>query len=113
MAGEIVPLDVRILQLASGREPFTEWRKELDLAVRVAVSRRVERLSTGNLGDHKSLGGGIFELRLDTGPGLRVYFGREGRRIIILLGGGDKSTQVRDILNARRYWEEYGQHKGV
>ena len=113
MAGEVIPLDVRILQLATGREPFTEWRKELDLAVQVAVSRRIERLSTGNLGDHKPLGGGVFELRLDTGPGIRVYFGKDGRRIIILLAGGDKSTQARDIVNARRYWKEYEQRKTV
>jgi putative addiction module killer protein len=113
MAGEIVPFEVRILQLANGHEPFIEWRNSLDLALRVAVTRRIERLAVGNLGDHKALGDGLFELRLDIGPGLRVYCGREGRRVIILLAGGDKSTQARDILNARRYWKEYGQHKSV
>jgi putative addiction module killer protein len=65
----------------------------------------------GNLGDHKSLGDGLFELRVDHGPGYRVYFGRDGDRLVVLLCGGDKSRQVKDIETAREYWAEYRREK--
>lgn len=61
----------------------------------------------GNFGDCKSLGDGVFEMRLHTGPGLRIYFGREERTIVLLLHGGDKSSQDRDIKRAKNYWKDY------
>ena len=65
------------------------------------------RLAMGNFGDHKSLGGGLWELRIDYGPGYRVYFTRCGNMVVILLCGGDKRTQTADINRARKLAEEY------
>lgn len=61
----------------------------------------------GNLGDHKSVGDGVFEARLAFGPGFRVYFGRKGQSVVLLLLGGDKSSQTADIARARLYWAEF------
>jgi putative addiction module killer protein len=61
----------------------------------------------GNFGDSKSVGGGVEELRIDFGPGYRVYFGRDGQSVVILLGGGSKQTQSKDIQRARALWEDY------
>lgn len=99
---------VRRLQLKNGQVPFDHWFDSLaDERTRAVVTSRITRLRSGNLGDHKSLGGGVFELRIDFGPGLRVYFGRRGREVIVLLGGGDKSTQAKDIKSAQRLWKEF------
>jgi putative addiction module killer protein len=69
------------------------------------------QLSLGNLSEVKSVGGGVFERRLDFGPGYRLYFGRDGEGLIILLAGGTKSRQQRDIESARQYWEDYKRRK--
>lgn len=68
---------------------------------------RINRLRLGNFGDHKVVGDGVFELRIDYGPGYRVYFARDGAEIVILLIGGDKRTQDRDIETAKEYWADY------
>ena len=65
------------------------------------------RFETGNLGDHKSVGDGVWEVRMTFGPGYRLYFGKDGNKIVVLLVGGDKSSQTKDIKSARRYWSEY------
>ena len=100
-------LIVRRLQLKSGRVPFDDWLDSLDCRTQAVVTARITRLRSGNLGDFKSVGGGVLELRIDFGPGLRVYFGRRSRDIVILLAGGDKRTQGRDIKSAQRLWSEY------
>ena len=74
---------------------------------RARVRVRLNRLRLGNFGDCKSVGGGVGELRVDYGPGYRVYFGRQGDRIVILLCGGAKKTQSKDIQLAQQYWAEY------
>jgi putative addiction module killer protein len=91
----------------SGRIPFRDWLGELDLAIRARVQARVLRFETGNLGDHKEVGGGVWEARLDFGPGYRLYFGRSGREVILLLLGGDKRSQKKDIKRAREFWATY------
>ena len=92
----------------NGREPFIEWLKSLrDRKTRKRIQTRLDRLETGNLGDCKSVGDGVFELRFQFGPGYRVYFGETDHTIILLLCGGDKSLQVRDIEQAKAYWREY------
>jgi putative addiction module killer protein len=91
----------------SGRIPFRDWLSELDLAIRARVQARVLRFETGNLGDHKEVGGGVWEARLDFGPGYRLYFGRSGREVILLLLGGDKRSQKKDIKRAREFLAEY------
>ena len=81
---------------------FVRWRADLkDQLAALHVSRRMARLAEGNFGDSRSVGGGVSELRIDHGPGYRIYFTRRGRTVVILLCGGDKSTQVRDIKRAQ------------
>lgn len=101
-------IDVQELVLADGRMPFSEWLDSLgDGKKQIVVDARVSRLRAGNLGDHKAVGEGVFELRINFGPGLRVYFGRRGQTVVILLGGGDKKSQARDIKSAQRLWKQH------
>ena len=71
------------------------------------VRARLNRIRLGNFGDCKAVGGGVEELRIDFGPGYRIYYGREGQLAVILLCGGSKGTQARDILRAQKHWKEY------
>jgi len=99
--------DVRIYCRSVGCEPFTDWLRSLrDGTARNRIRQRIARVRLGNFGDARSLGDGLFELRVHLGPGYRVYFGREGDRIIILLSGGDKGSQDRDIERAKGYWQD-------
>jgi putative addiction module killer protein len=95
----------------AGRSPFAEWFDGLDAVTAARVDRYIRRLEAGNFGAAKPLGEGVFELRLDFGPGYRVYYGREGRTIIILLGGGSKRRQDADIAAAVKRWKRYKQTK--
>jgi putative addiction module killer protein len=90
-----------------GRIPFRDWLTELDKATRAMVQARILRFETGNLGDHKDVGAGVLEARLDFGPGYRVYFGRKGRELVLLLLGGDKGSQKKDIKRAQEFWSRY------
>src|SRR5690242_1837732 len=98
----------RIYRMSDGRAPYEEWLDELrDVVGRAKIRVRLDRAALGNFGDHRTVGGGIIELRIDFGPGYRVYVGQHGQEIIVLLCGGDKSTQHKDIDSAHRYWEDY------
>ena len=100
--------NVEIYQDRRGRQPFVDWANALrDQRAQAAIDQRVRRLTLGNLGDYRGVGKGVFELRIDVGPGYRVYFGREGTVVIVLLCGGDKRTQQRDIERAQAYWADY------
>lgn len=92
----------------AGRLPFEDWVASLrsDVAV-AAVTNRLARLKRGLFGDCKPLGGDVLELRIDLGPGYRGYFARSGRTVFLLLCGGDKRTQDRDIARAKDYWRDY------
>jgi putative addiction module killer protein len=91
-----------------GKEPLTEWLNSIrDRRTRARIDARLDRLQDGNFGDYRSLKGGLFELRLHFGSGYRIYYGRRGDELIILLAGGDKSSQTRDINKAKQYWEDY------
>jgi putative addiction module killer protein len=93
---------------ANGRNPFREWLEGLrDRQARAKIRVRLNRIRLGNFGDCKSVGGGISELRIPHGPGYRVYFGRRGDTVVILLYGGDKKTQSSDIALAQANWDEY------
>jgi putative addiction module killer protein len=100
-------LQVKVFE-RDGKSPFLDWLRGLrDTQARARVRTRIDRLQLGNLGDHRALGGGLFELKIDWGPGYRVYLGRLGETWVLLLSGGDKKTQQRDIDAARRDFQEY------
>jgi putative addiction module killer protein len=91
-----------------GTNLFSTWFERLrDPKAKVAVLRRTNRLVDGNFGDHKSLGSGVWELRLDTGPGYRVYYAKAGKVVILLLCGGNKASQDRDIETAKDAWKDW------
>jgi putative addiction module killer protein len=92
----------------SGHSPFDDWLEGLrDLRARARVEIRLDRVSLGNLGDYASIGGGVFELRIFYGPGYRVYYSQERDDVILLLLGGTKDTQKRDIRIAKAYLADY------
>jgi putative addiction module killer protein len=95
----------------SGVSPFARWRERLDATARARITLAVYRLEAGNFSAAKGAGAGIFELRLDFGPGYRVYFGKDGEQLIILLGGGTKKRQQADIETAQALWQEYKRRK--
>ena len=104
---QISPLKVREYIDKRGDSPFREWLDSLEIAIKARIQARILRVESGNLGDHKSVGAGVIELRLDFGPGYRVYFGRDGETMVLLLIGGDKGSQNRDIKKAQELWSEY------
>jgi putative addiction module killer protein len=104
----ITPKEVVAFRTHDGQVPFEDWLDDLDDQRAIArVLARLARVRQGNLGDCKPVGEGVSELRVDYGPGYRVYFGQHGRTVVILLTGGDKRTQDRDIRLAKQYWQEF------
>ena len=100
--------EIKKLELQNGLVPFDEWFDALrDMRMQAAVDARLTRVRAGNFGDCKSVGGGVFELRISLGPGLRIYYGFHGQKIVVLLGGGDKSSQLRDIRRAQELWQQF------
>lgn len=105
---EIIPKRIEYYSTASGRTPFRDWYSELrDLKARIAIRRRLTRLQHGLLEDSKSVGNGVFELRIHFGPGYRIYFGQQGMTSVLLLCGGDKDSQTRDIVDAQSFWTDH------
>ena len=90
-----------------GRNPFRRWQEGLDPAAAARVEIALDRIRAGNLSSLKGLGGGLLERRLHFGPGYRIYLGRDGDTLVILLGGGTKARQQQDIEKARELWREY------
>ena len=90
-----------------GSSPFGRWFDGLDSAAASKVRTALARMETGNLSSVRGLGGGVLEYRIHFGPGYRVYFGRDGDALIVLLGGGTKRRQQDDIEDARYFWREY------
>jgi putative addiction module killer protein len=94
-------------------ETFRKWRTRLrDERIRALIASRLDRLAFGHAGDVKPVGQGISELRIDHGPGYRIYFHKHGNTLILLLCGGDKSTQAKDIKTAKRLAEEWSEEDG-
>lgn len=92
----------------SGGMPFIEWLESFrDKRIKHRIQERLNRVLLGNLGDHRALGDGVSELRLDFGAGYRIYYGMQEKKIVLLLCGGDKSSQEKDIKKAKIYWEDY------
>ena len=102
-------IEVGFLQIDGGKCPYIEWEKKLDKAIRGTIRVRINRLRLGNYGDCKAIKGfaSLYEFRIHLGAGYRVYFGKEKETLIIILCGGDKSTQGRDIEKAGKYWQLY------
>ena len=101
------PKEIRIYEDEEGRAPFSEWMDRQEAPLYGRVMARLERVELGNLGDHRGVGDGVFELKIDFGPGYRVYFGLDGSELVVLLIGGTKKTQRRDIEIAKQYWRNY------
>lgn len=92
----------------AGKVPFQEWLGRLrDKTAKAAIIRRIIRIELGDLDDHKRVGDGVSELRIHVGPGYRVYFGRLGDTLIVLLLAGSKATQEKDIERAKQYWKDH------
>jgi len=92
---------------AGGRSPFGEWRSRLNAEARRKVSIALYRVGLGNFSNVKGVGAGVFECRIHFGPGYRVYFGKDGEEIVILLGGGTKQRQQNDVQIAQERWQDY------
>jgi putative addiction module killer protein len=105
---ETQPRELKRYITSDGRIPFAEWLDSLQNAkTKTIIDKRLSRVSTGNFGNYRSVGEGVCELKIDYGPGYRIYFGQVGTTIVLILCGGDKSTQDQDICTAIEYWAEY------
>jgi len=101
-------ITIRYYRRRNGRHPFRDWLMDLsDKRVRVAVLRRIDRLMEGNFGEHRVLRDGVWELKIEVGPGYRVYYAQEGKTVILLLCAGSKRTQRQDIARAVEYWNDH------
>lgn len=102
------PRTIELYVTEEGNTPFAVWMDGLrDAQARAQTHRRLARIRLGLLGDCKSVGGGVYELRIATGPGYRVYFAQVGQTVVLLLCGGDKRTQAADIAKSKAYWADY------
>jgi putative addiction module killer protein len=101
-------IELRRYQLDDQTVPVTDWLRALrDTRARAQIEVRLRRVSAGNFGDCKSVGEGVAELRVDLGAGYRVYYAKQGQTLVILLCGGDKSSQLNDINRAKDYWADW------
>ncbi len=100
-------IELREYQTVQGQSPFAQWFDGLDGVAAAKVTTYLTRIQNGNVSRVESVGGGVYECRIDFGPGYRVYFGKVGERWIILLAGGTKKRQSQDILQAKAYWQDY------
>lgn len=102
------PREIERYVTPDGQIPFDNWFDSIRVSkTQTIISKRLDRVRMGNLGDYRSVGGGVFELRIDYGRGYRIYFGQVGTTIVLLLCGGDKSSQIKDIRQAQKYWRDY------
>jgi putative addiction module killer protein len=104
-------IDVREYNDRDGRSPYADWFDRLNAQAAAKVATALTRLADGNFSNVKGIGSGVFELKIDFGPGYRVYFGKDGERLVILLGGGTKKRQQRDIERAVANWQDYKRRK--
>ena len=104
--------DITVYETENRKEPYTEWVESLDQNASIRIDARLTRIEkNGNMGDCEPVGDGVFELKLDFGPGYRIYFGYETDKMLILLLGGYKKGQQKNIDKAREYWREYVSQK--
>jgi len=105
------PIEVREYLDRSGRSPWAAWFDDLNEVAAAKVTAALVRIQRGNFSNAKSIGAGVFEYRIDFGPGYRIYFGKDGERLVILVGGGTKQRQQRDISTALARWQDYKSRK--
>jgi putative addiction module killer protein len=104
--------DLIVYEQEQGQRPYDKWFRSLrDKRIQSRIITRLGQVQAGNLGDYKSVGGGVIELRIDAGPGYRIYCGRSGATLVVLLCGGDKSTQSKDIDRAYEFWADWKRRK--
>ena len=102
------PFALFYYQTTAGRIPYREWLGTIaDPVAYAGIQSRTDRLKRGLFGDCEPVGEGVWELRIDTGPGYRVYYARSGRQVLLLLCGGDKRKQTADIKRAKDFWKDY------
>ncbi len=105
--------EVEYYETEDGKTPFREWFNSLrDRTARNKIDARIRRVEFGNMGHCEPVGEGVMELKIDFGPGYRVYFGQVGNKLVVLLNGGDKSSQSKDIKTAHAYWADYRRRHG-
>jgi putative addiction module killer protein len=104
-------IEIREYLAADGTSPYSRWFNRLNAQAAAKVTTALTRMAQGNLGNAKSVGAGVQECRIDFGPGYRIYFGRDGDRLVILLGGGSKKRQQDDIRAAQALWSDYRRRK--
>jgi putative addiction module killer protein len=104
-------IDVREYLAVDGRNPYRKWFNSLNAHAAAKVAIAVTRMGQGNLSNTKGVGAGLHEYTVDFGPGYRIYFGRDGERLVILLGGGTKKRQQEDIRRAQDIWADYKRRK--
>ena len=104
-------IEVREYLDVKGNSPYTKWFNRLNAVAAAKVATALHRMEQGNFSNVKSVGRGVHEYRIDFGPGYRVYFGRDGDRLVIVLAGGTKKRQDADIVLAREYWQDYKRQK--
>ena len=106
-------INVALYEEASGYCPFADWFARLDARAAAKVRAAIARIENGNFGDVKPVGGGVSERRISFGPGHRLYFGMDGQTLVILLNGGTKHRQYRDIERAKDYWADHKRRKAA
>ena len=106
-----VVIDVREYLAVDGSSPYRKWFESLNAQAAAKVAIALTRIEQGNLSNAKSVGAGLHEYCIDFGPGYRIYFGRDGDRLVILLGGGTKKRQQEDIRRAQALWVDYKRRK--
>jgi putative addiction module killer protein len=104
-------VDLREYIDTSGRSPFGKWLHSLNVHAAAKIATALERMAEGNLSNVKTVGAGVLEHKVDFGPGYRIYFGRDGDRLVILLAGGIKKRQQEDIRRAKANWADYRKRK--
>ncbi len=108
---EIYPYSIEYYLTAANKKPFKEWLDGIDIGARAKIRIRLDRVRLGNLGKNRSVGEGVYELKIDYGPGYRVYYALNGKTVVLLLLGGDKSSQKKDIIQAKAYWQDHKERK--
>lgn len=104
-------IDVREYLDRAGHSPFANWFDDLNSQAAAKIAIAIARLEQGNFSNVKGVGAGIYEYRIEFGPGYRIYFGKDGEKLVILVGGGTKKRQQKDISTALALWQDYKQRK--